>query len=104
MTKCPKCASTDVRPSRCKSAWESWRKHWLTVTPRRCGRCGWRGWVPDLLPPVDVRAHGPQHRVCGDAQSPIGETSLAAAPPRWDELDFHVLNIPRGQIHTRQSN
>lgn len=90
---CPRCGSGDARHSRAKSVWEASRRQLTVTAPYRCGKCGYRGWGPD-----DAR-RAPRVVQSGDVTSSlVGQvyaTDLAAAPARWEQLDFEALNIPR---------
>lgn len=87
---CPKCGSSDTRRSRARSVWEASRRQLTVTAPYRCGKCGYRGWGPDAhIPPRVAPAADPTTSM----PAPFYASGLSAAA-RWEQLDFHALNIP----------
>jgi hypothetical protein len=85
MHHCPKCKSEEVRFSRSKSRWETWRKGITGKRPYRCRDCGWRGWAPDS---------GPRFTA---AEIDFSSRAIAADPPNLTETALDSLIPARAE-------
>jgi hypothetical protein len=92
MSHCIRCHAGNVRPSRPKWGWEALRHQLTHHSIYRCDRCGWRGWGLDWTDAMTAPADIVVENVPEDF---FTEPVQAAAPAGSDDLDFHVLNIPR---------
>jgi hypothetical protein len=65
MQTCPKCSSGNIRRSRCRTLWETWRKSITGKHVFRCRACAWRGWGVDIGPDTRDSADRPGARASG---------------------------------------
>jgi len=101
MHQCPQCKSEDLRRSRAKSKWETWRKQITGKQPFRCAACRWRGWGIDEGPRFgDAEREAAERAVAPDAPNLQG-TLLATEPKRHAEVNLKALDVMEPDEKTR---